>query len=95
MYNLVTMPNYQNPVGNPFLTILKDDEPDEEGSPQHYILIHGFTVASTLQHLVNIGVHVNAIIKIKQNEYATNIASSIEEKFPARENVEVCMFKLD
>ena len=49
----------------------EDDEPDEEGSPQHYVIIHGFHTASTLQHLANIGVHVNAIIKLQQDEYKT------------------------
>ena len=48
-----------------------DDEPDEEGSPQHYVLIHGFLSASILQHLANIGVQVNAIIKLQQDEYRT------------------------
>ncbi|XP_028409597.1 sperm-associated antigen 17-like isoform X2 [Dendronephthya gigantea] len=54
-------------VEDTFKTI--DDEPDEEGSPQHYVLIHGFLSASTLHHLANIGVHVNAIIKLQQEEY--------------------------
>jgi hypothetical protein len=52
-------------------SISLDDEPDEEGSPQHYVLIHGFLSASTLQHLANIGVHVNALIKLQQDEYRT------------------------
>jgi hypothetical protein len=63
-----------------------DDEPDEEGSPQHYVLIHGFLSASILQHLANIGVQVNAIIKLQQDEYRTIPPADLTEE--TQEDVE-------
>ena len=48
---------------------LPDDEPDEEGSPQHYVLIHGILTAPVIQHLTEVGVNVDAIIRVKAQNY--------------------------
>lgn len=42
-----------------------DDEPDDEGSPQHYVLIHGILTAPVIYHLHETGVNVDAIICLK------------------------------
>lgn len=65
---------------------IADDEPDDEDSPQHYVVIHGFLHASTIQHLANIGVHVNAIIKLQQDEYRAKILGNVTEE--TQEDVE-------
>ena len=67
-------------ITNTKILFIVDDEPDDEGSPQHYVLIHGFTAASTLQHLANIGVDVNAIIKLQQDEYKTKSSLNLTEE---------------
>ncbi|XP_068698646.1 sperm-associated antigen 17-like [Montipora foliosa] len=54
-------------VEDTFKTI--DDEPDDEGSPQHYILIHGILTAPVILHLSEIGVNVDAIICVKAQNY--------------------------
>jgi len=46
-----------------------DDEPDDEGSPQHYVLIHGILTAPVIYHLSEIGVNVDAIICVKAQNY--------------------------
>ena len=46
-----------------------DDEPDDEGSPQHYILIHGVLTAPVLHHLSEIGVSVDALICVRAQNY--------------------------
>ena len=46
-----------------------DDEPDDEGSPQHYILIHGILTAPVIHYLSEIGVHVDALICVKAQIY--------------------------
>ena len=46
-----------------------DDEPDDEGSPQHYVLIHGILTAPVIYHLSEVGVNVDAIICLKAQNY--------------------------
>ena len=52
-----------------------DDEPEDDDSPKHYVIIHDFPNASTLQDLSNIGVNVNALIKLQLDEYQNVPAS--------------------
>ena len=49
--------------------IAPDDEPDDEGSPQHYVLIHGILTAPVIYHLSEVGVNVDAIICLKAQNY--------------------------
>lgn len=46
-----------------------DDEPDAEGSPHHYVLIHGILTAPVIYHLNEIGVNVDSIICVKAQNY--------------------------
>ena len=48
---------------------VSDDEPDVEGSPHHYILIHGILTAPVIYHLNEIGVNVDSIICVKAQNY--------------------------
>ena len=48
-----------------------DDEPDDEGSPQHYILIHGILTAPVIHYLSEIGVNVDALICVKAQTYGS------------------------
>lgn len=50
-------------------TCIIDDEPDDEGSPHHYVLIHGILTASVIYHLIEAGVNVDAIICVKAQNY--------------------------
>ena len=70
-----------------------DDEPDDEGSPQHYILIHGILTASVILHLSEIGVNVDAIICVKAQNYKSLTplsAQQDESKEDNEENAKVC-----
>ena len=70
-----------------------DDEPDDEGSPQHYILIHGILTASVILHLSEIGVNVDAIICVKAQNYKSLTplsAQQDESKDDNEENAKVC-----
>ena len=70
-----------------------DDEPDDEGSPQHYILIHGILTASVILHLSEIGVNVDAMICVKAQNYKSLTplsAQQDESKDDIEENAKVC-----
>lgn len=70
-----------------------DDEPDDEGSPQHYILIHGILTASVILHLSEIGVNVDAIICVKAQNYKSLTplpAQQDEDKEDDEETAKVC-----
>lgn len=70
-----------------------DDEPDDEGSPQHYILIHGVLTASVILHLSEIGVNVDAIICVKAQNYKSLTPLSSQQdgsKEDNEENAKVC-----
>ena len=49
--------------------LVPDDEPDTEGSPHHYVLIHGILTAPVIYHLNEIGVNVDSIICMKAQNY--------------------------
>ncbi|EDO30653.1 predicted protein [Nematostella vectensis] len=64
-------------VEDTFKTI--DDEPDENGSPQHYVIIHGVLMAPVLQHLSDIGISVDAIIRVKAESYERFKAKPVKD----------------
>ena len=49
--------------------LVSDDEPDAEGSPHHYVLIHAILTAPVIYHLNEIGVNVDSIICVKAQNY--------------------------
>lgn len=51
------------------IVLCTDDEPDDEGSPQHYVLIHGILTSQVIYHLCEIGINVDAIISVKAQSY--------------------------
>ncbi|KAK2570951.1 Sperm-associated antigen 17 [Acropora cervicornis] len=65
-----------------------DDEPDDEGSPQHYILIHGILTASVILHLSEIGVNVDAIICVKAQSYKSLTPLSAQQDESKEDNEE-------
>lgn len=70
-----------------------DDEPDDEGSPQHYILIHGILTASVILHLSEIGVNVDAIICVKAQNYKSLTPLPVQQdegKEDDEETAKVC-----
>ena len=65
-----------------------DDEPDEPGSPQHYVLIHGILTSQVIYHLSEIGVNIDAIVSIKAQSYdkfSPESGPSAAEGEPAKE----------
>ncbi|PFX34574.1 Sperm-associated antigen 17 [Stylophora pistillata] len=54
-------------VEDTFKTI--DDEPDDEGSPHHYVLVQGILTASVISNLIEVGVSVDAVICLKAENY--------------------------
>ena len=57
-----------------------DDEPDDEGSPQHYVLIHGILTSQVIYHLSEIGVNTDAIITIRAETYDKHDDISLTEE---------------
>lgn len=51
------------------VNFLVDDEPDDEGSPHHYVLIQGILTASVISNLIEVGVNVDALICLKAENY--------------------------
>ncbi|XP_071495561.1 sperm-associated antigen 17-like [Diadema antillarum] len=45
-----------------------DDEPDD--GPQHYVIIEGFDQAPLLSLLVDLGIHINCIIRLQAEDYS-------------------------
>lgn len=48
---------------------MTDDEPDDEGSPQHYVLIHGIWMAPVINYMADLGINIDAIICAKSETY--------------------------
>ena len=46
-----------------------DDEPDEPDDPNHYIIITSVYDPHVLQPLIDLGVPIDAIIKLKSESY--------------------------
>ncbi|XP_078373230.1 sperm-associated antigen 17-like isoform X2 [Oculina patagonica] len=76
-------------VEDTFKTI--DDEPDDQGSPQHYVLIHGILTAPVIYHLNETGVNVDAIICVKAQNYDCLTPTPVQQD----ENKEVDTSKED
>jgi hypothetical protein len=50
------------------LCCFSDDEPDD--GPNHYVLVHGFTESYLINLLDELGITVEAIIKVKSQDYS-------------------------
>jgi len=59
--------------------LVSDDEPDVEGSPQHYVLIHGILTAPVIYRLNEIGVNVDSIICIKAQNYDSLTPTPVQQ----------------
>ena len=58
---------------------ISDDEPDDEGSPHHYVLIHGILTAPVIYHLNEAGVNVDAIICVKAESYDSLTPTPVQQ----------------
>lgn len=59
--------------------LFSDDEPDDEGSPQHYVLIHGILTAPVIYHLHETGVNVDAIISLNSQNYSSLAPTPVQQ----------------
>lgn len=59
--------------------LISDDEPDDERSPQHYVLIHGILTAPVIYHLNETGVNVDAIICVKAQNYDSLTPTPVQQ----------------
>ena len=64
-----------------------DDEPDGEGDPQHYIIVTSVYEPRVFQPLIDLGVGIDGIVKVKSETYPVK---EEEEKNVVEGNEEVC-----
>ena len=67
-----------------------DDEPDGANDPQHYIIITSVYEPHVLQPLIDLGVAVDGIIKVKSETYMQND----EHTDSVEKDEQVCNFLL-